>query len=108
MDTIKERILNEKEENRIERNNKERIEKQQRNYGEDQHRKDAKEQQKNGNNERVERESTDELRKQIQWRHKKVEGARDVLPNKGIRDAGSTADIRMLWPWSALVCLGLL
>ena len=28
--------------------------------------------------------------------------------NKGIRDAGSTADIRMLWPWSALVCLGLL
>ena len=28
--------------------------------------------------------------------------------NKGIGDAGSTADIRMLWPWSALVCLGLL
>ena len=28
--------------------------------------------------------------------------------NKGIRDAGSTADIRMLWPWSALICLGLL
>ena len=28
--------------------------------------------------------------------------------NKGIRDAGRTADIRMLWPWSALVCLGLL
>ena len=28
--------------------------------------------------------------------------------NKGIGDAGSTADIRMLWPLSALVCLGLL
>ena len=28
--------------------------------------------------------------------------------NKGIGDAGSTADIRMLWPWSALVRLGLL
>ena len=28
--------------------------------------------------------------------------------NKGIGYAGSTADIRMLWPWSALVCLGLL
>ena len=28
--------------------------------------------------------------------------------NKGIGDAGSTADIRMLCPWSALVCLGLL
>ena len=28
--------------------------------------------------------------------------------NKGIGDAGSTADISMLWPWSALVCLGLL
>ena len=26
--------------------------------------------------------------------------------NKGIRDAGSTADLRMLW--SAIVCLGLL
>ena len=26
--------------------------------------------------------------------------------NKGIRDAGITADIRMLWPWSAIVCLG--
>ena len=31
-----------------------------------------------------------------------------ISTNKGIRDAGSTADIRMLWPWSALVCLGLL
>ena len=31
-----------------------------------------------------------------------------TVVNKGIRDAGSTADIRMLWPWSALVCLGLL
>ena len=31
-----------------------------------------------------------------------------VIKKKGIRDAGSTADIRMLWPWSALVCLGLL
>ena len=31
-----------------------------------------------------------------------------IETNKGIRDAGSTADIRMLWPWSALVCLGLL
>ena len=33
---------------------------------------------------------------------------KEVMINKGIRDAGSTADIRMLWPWSALVCLGLL
>ena len=32
----------------------------------------------------------------------------NTIDNKGIRDAGSTADIRMLWPWSALVCLGLL
>ena len=31
-----------------------------------------------------------------------------MVQNKGIRDAGSTADIRMLLPWSALVCLGLL
>ena len=31
-----------------------------------------------------------------------------LIKNKGIGDAGSTADIRMLWPWSALVCLGLL
>ena len=31
-----------------------------------------------------------------------------IESNKGIKDAGSTADIRMLWPWSALVCLGLL
>ena len=72
---------------------KEWIEKQQRKDGEDQHRKDAKEQQKNGNNERVERESTDELRKQIQWRHKKVEGARDVLPKKFI----GGVDTRFFW-----------
>ena len=31
-----------------------------------------------------------------------------ICRNKGIGDAGSTADIRMLWPWSALVCLCLL
>ena len=36
------------------------------------------------------------------------QGAEWCDNNKGIRDAGSTADIRMLWPWSALVCLGLL
>ena len=51
------------------------MEKQKRKDGEDQQRRDAKEQQKNGNNERVERESTDELRKQMQWRHKNVEGS---------------------------------
>ena len=38
---------------------------------------------------------------------------RGVGSNKGIGDAGSTADLRMLWsasyclPWSAIVCLGL-
>ena len=37
-----------------------------------------------------------------------VDGWTVTHGNKGIRDAGSTADIRMLWPWSALVCLGLL
>ena len=39
-----------------------------------------------------------------------------VSENKGIGDAGSTADIRILWsamvcyclPWSDIVCLGLL
>ena len=30
---------------------------------------------------------------------------RETLKNKGIGDAGSTADFRM--PWSAIVCLGL-
>ena len=32
--------------------------------------------------------------------------SRSARLNKGIGDAGSTADIRM--PWSAIVCLGLL
>ena len=40
--------------------------------------------------------------------HKTLQGLRNCCSeNKGIGDAGSTADIRMLClPWSAIVCLG--